>query len=48
MCIAHLSLSEDRRTMFFIQPSIQQMEGEIALNKQHKESLYVYQNNPVA
>lgn len=34
--------------MLFIRPSIQQMEGEIALNKQHKESLYVYQNNPVA
>lgn len=34
--------------MLFIQPSIQQMEGEIVLNKQHKENLYVYQNNPVA
>lgn len=34
--------------MLFIQPSIQQMEGEIALNNQHKENLNVYQNNPVA
>ena len=34
--------------MLFIQPFTQQMEGEIVLNKQHKENLHIYQNNPMA